>query len=87
MKKLTLFVQHQCPFCKMALQYIKELQQKDEKYHAIQLEIVDELVEVERADSYDYYYVPTFYLGEKKLHEGGIYRDEVKALFDSILDN
>lgn len=87
MKNVTLFIQHQCPFCKMALKYINELQQKDEKYHAVQLEIVDELAEVERADSYDYYYVPTFYIGEKKLHEGGIYRDEVKALFDSILDN
>lgn len=85
MKKVTLFVQHQCPFCKMALKYISEWQHTDAKYNDIHFEIVDELVEVERADSFDYYYVPTFYLGEKKLHEGGIYKDEIKVLMDEVL--
>ncbi len=83
MKKLTLFIQPNCPFCKMALSYIDELK-RDGKYAHIGIEVVDELVEVERADSYDYYYVPTFYLGDKKLHEGGIYKKEVAALFDSL---
>ena len=84
MAKLTLFIQPNCPFCKKAFAYIDELKQED-KYKAIDIEIVDELVEVERADTFDYYYVPTFYLGDKKLHEGGIYLNEVKALFDSVL--
>ena len=67
------------------MKYIREWQLTDARYNNIHFEIVDELVEVERADSFDYYYVPTFYLGEKKLHEGGIYKDEVKALLDSVL--
>jgi glutaredoxin len=86
MKNLTLFIQPNCPFCKKALSYIDEIKQ-DEKYRAISIEIVNELVEADRADSYDYYYVPTFYLGDQKLHEGGIYKDEVKALLDSVLSN
>lgn len=84
MANLTLFIQPNCPFCKKAFAYIDELKQED-KYKAIDIEIVDELVEVERADTFDYYYVPTFYQGDKKLHEGGIYLNEVKALFDSVL--
>lgn len=84
MAKLTLFIQDTCPFCRRALAYIEELQ-KDANYKAIDIEIVDENIEKERADSYDYYYVPTFYLGQEKLHEGGIYKDEVKALFDDVL--
>ncbi len=84
MPKLTLFIQDTCPFCRRALEYIDELKKLDE-YKDIDIELVDENVEKERADSYDYYYVPTFYLGEEKLHEGGIYQNEVKALFDDVL--
>ena len=32
------------------------------------------------ADGYDYYYVPTFYVDGVKVHEGGIYPDEVEAI-------
>ena len=38
------------------------------------------------ADRYDYYYVPTFYLGQEKLHEGGIYKDEVVEVLRRALD-
>lgn len=83
MPALTLFIQTTCPFCRRALGYIDELKQLPE-YKDIDIEIVDEIEQQERADTYDYYYVPTFYLGDKKLHEGAIYKEEVKALFDSI---
>jgi hypothetical protein len=69
----------------MALKYIHEWQHADVKYNGIHFEIVDELVEVERADAHDYWYVPTFYLDGNKLHEGGIYKDEVKQLMDKVL--
>jgi glutaredoxin len=85
MANLTMFIQPNCPFCKNALKWIDELKKEDTKYNQIDIELVDELIEVERADSFDYYYVPTIYLGEKKIHEGGIYKNEIKTLFDSIL--
>ena len=84
MRNLTLFILPTCPFCRRALGYIDELKQLPE-YKYIEIEVVDESVEKERADSFDYYYVPTFYLGNKKLHEGAIYKNEVQALFDTIL--
>jgi len=83
--KLTLFVLKDCPFCKRALQYINELKEEHPEFKNIELDIIEEQEQKELADSYDYYYVPTFYLGKKKLHEGGIYKNEVKDLFQSLL--
>ena len=83
--KLTLFILRDCPFCKRALKYIDELKEEHPEYKAIELNIIDEEEQKELADSYDYYYVPTFYLGEKKLHEGGIYKNEVEDLFETVL--
>jgi len=83
--KLTLFILHDCPFCKRALQYIKELKEEHPEYKTIELDIIDEQEQKALADSFDYYYVPTFYLGKKKLHEGGIYKNEVKEIFEAVL--
>ena len=83
--KLTLFILRDCPFCKRALKYIDELKEEHPEYKEIELDIIDEREQKELADSYDYYYVPTFYLGEKKLHEGGIYKNEVQGLFEEVL--
>jgi len=83
--KLTLFILRDCPFCKKALKYIDELKEEYPEFKSIELDIIDEQEQKKLADSYDYYYVPTFYLGEKKLHEGGIYKNEVKDIFKSLL--
>ena len=83
--KLTLFILDNCPFCKRALQYISELKKEYPEFQCIELEIIEESKQQELAGSYDYYYVPTFYLGKEKLHEGGIYKNEVKELFQSLL--
>ena len=48
--------------------------------------MIDELAEPEVADRYDYYYVPTFYVGDKKVHEGGIMPDEVEAVLRMALE-
>jgi len=83
--KLTLFVLEHCPFCRRARQYINELKEEYPKFQSIEIEIIDEEKQKALADSYDYYYVPTFYLGKQKLHEAGINKDEVKELFQSVL--
>ena len=33
----------------------------------------------------NYYYVPTFYIADEKVHEGGIYPNEVEAIFKKAL--
>ena len=85
MKSVTLFYQPQCPFCKKALGYLEELQ-KQEPYDRVKITMVNELAEPEVADRYDYYYVPTFYVGDKKVHEGGITPEEVEAVLRKALE-
>ena len=85
MKKIKMFYQPKCPFCVMAFRFIDELKKEHPEYKNIELETIDELKETEVADKYDYYYVPTFYVDGKKVHEGAIYKPEMKQLFDSVI--
>ncbi len=85
MKKITMFIQPRCPFCVKALKYIDEAKSNHPELESIEIEIHDELQEPEFADKFDYYYVPTFYIGEEKVHEGGIYADEVVELLKKAL--
>ncbi len=85
MKTITMFYQRRCPFCKKAFAYMDELLQQ-EPYKGLQIDKIEETEQPELADRYDYYYVPTFYIDGEKVHEGGIFRDEVKALFDKALE-
>lgn len=86
MKKIKLFYQERCPFCIRAFKYINELKEENSEYNKIELERIDELIYPDIADKFDYYYVPTFYLNGEKVHEGGIKKDEVKAILDKALE-
>lgn len=84
MKPIKLFYQKSCPFCRKALSYIDELKQQD-AYKDIEIEMIEEREFPEIADQYDYYYVPTFYINEEKIHEGGITQNEVEDIFKKAL--
>ena len=84
MKKITLFYLKDCPFCKKAFNYIDELKKQD-SYKDIDFELIEESEQEELADQYDYYYVPTFYIDGEKVHEGGIFRNEVEELLKKAL--
>ena len=86
MKKIKLFYQERGPFCIRAFKYINELKEENSEYNKIELERIDELIYPDIADKFDYYYVPTFYLNGEKVHEGGIKKDEVKAILDKALE-
>ena len=64
MKKMLFFYQESCPYCRSA----------------IEIEMVDELREPERADRYGYWYVPTIYVDGEKLHEGALSREKLEAV-------
>ena len=85
MKRITLFYLGNCPFCKKARAAIDELKKQD-RYKDIEIEMIEESKQPEVADKYDYYYVPTFYLDGRKVHEGGIFPDEVKAVLEQALE-
>lgn len=86
MKSVKLFYLRSCPFCKRALQYIAEAKAAHPELAAVEIEMVEESEEPQEADRYDYYYVPTFYVDEKKVHEGGIYPDEVERILRDALE-
>ena len=84
LKPIKLFYQARCPFCKRAFNYIDELKKRPE-YKDIVIETIEETEHPDIADQYDYYYVPTFYIADEKVHEGGIYPNEVEAIFKKAL--
>lgn len=85
MKKLMLFYLQSCPFCQRALQYMEELKQENPEYAKIPLLMVEETKERELAASYDYYYVPCFYVDGQKLMEGRVTKDDVKSVYEACL--
>lgn len=83
---MLMFYQPMCPFCKRAFQFIEELKAENKEFAEIEIEKIDELKEPDLADKYDYYYVPTFYVEGKKIHEGGIYKEEMRGLLQSVIN-
>ena len=47
--------------------------------------MIDEQINSELADQYDYYYVPALFDGNTKLHEGVASKDGLKKIFDQYL--
>jgi glutaredoxin len=87
MPKLDLFILESCPYCIKARKYLEELRQEDPRYQAIEIHLIDERKERALANSYDYYLVPTFYLGQTKLFEGIMTKADVKNVLDKALQS
>ncbi|MGI6202301.1 MAG: glutaredoxin [Eubacteriales bacterium] len=83
--ELLLFILKNCPYCIEALKWIEELKDENPEYSAVKLKIIDERTEAELANSYDYYYVPTFFYGKHKLHEGAATKDKIRRVFDEYI--
>ena len=86
MKKITMFTLKSCPYCKQALQWMEELYAESPKYLALEIDIIDELEHPEISDKYNYYYVPSYYIGDEKLHEGAATPVIVKRVFDAAME-
>ena len=86
MKPITYFYLKECPFCKKAFRYIEELKREHPKLQTVEIDTVEESEQPEIADRYDYYYVPTFYVDGKKVHEGGIFKEEMETVLRKALE-
>lgn len=82
MKSILMFTMASCPYCKRAAHYMEELMKETPKYKEIPIKIIDENLEPDLADTYDYYYVPTYYVDDKKVHEGAASKEDVKKVFE-----
>lgn len=85
MKDLTMFYLESCPYCKRARGYMEELKQENPQYAEIPVKMVEERQQKELADSFDYYYVPCYYLEGDKIAEGSIDKEGVKKVFNAAL--
>ena len=69
MQPVTLFYLTGCPYCVKAKRALEELKEENAAYGEVPLTWIEESREPELAGRYDYYYVPSLFLGEKKLYE------------------
>jgi len=86
MKKVTMFIMESCPYCRQALRWMDGLLAENPEYAAVEIEKIDELVHPDVAGQYDYYYVPTFYVGDEKLHEGAASEKIVRRVFEAAME-
>lgn len=85
--KLRLFYLPNCPHCKRAIAMLEELQASNPAYAAVEIEKINERVQSSLANQYDYYLVPTFYLGEKKLFEGVPTREAIEDVLKKAIES
>ena len=85
MQKLTYFKLASCPYCRECDRFIEQLRGEYPAYRDIEIEIIDEDRQPDIAEKFDYYYVPTFFIGSKKLHEGASTKEKIKAVLDAAL--
>ena len=79
MKKIQLFYLEHCPHCVKARNDLKELL-KDERFCGLDIEMIEESVQKDVADQYDYYYVPCFYVNGIKVKEGALLKKDVEEV-------
>ena len=87
MKKIKLFILRNCPFCLQALDWQSKILAENPAFREIPIEIIDESEQPEVAYSYGYYYVPSYYVDEKKVHEGVATREKIENVFIMALEN
>lgn len=80
-QKITMFMFDSCPHCRLARKHMDQLQSENETYANLDIKMIDEKLEPELADQYDYWYVPTYYVGDEKVHEGHAELEDVEKVF------
>ena len=85
MKKITYFYLANCPHCRHCNQLIDEIIAEEPKYAAVEFDRIEESKQSALAESYDYWYVPCFFIGQEKLMEGVPSKEKVKAAMDVAL--
>ncbi|OQB24419.1 MAG: hypothetical protein BWY11_01039 [Firmicutes bacterium ADurb.Bin182] len=83
MTELLYFRLNNCPYCRQAEKYLEELTEENPGYKSISIRYIDEDRQTELANSFDYWYVPCFFLRDKKLHEGAASKRDIKAVLDA----
>lgn len=84
-KAVKMMVLDGCPHCRNAFRMIEELKQEHPEYQNVDIEVIEEQREEEKTRGYDYWYVPTFFVDDVKIHEGVPTKDKVEAAFKEAI--
>ncbi|MDR3333164.1 MAG: thioredoxin family protein [Synergistaceae bacterium] len=85
MKEVKMFMMDTCPHCQKALSMMSELCEKRPEYKAVEIKMTDERKEPDYANSFDYYSVPTFFVGDVKIHEGVPSMEAIERVYSEAL--
>jgi thiol-disulfide isomerase/thioredoxin len=85
MKPVLMFVTSWCSFCKLAFKILASLREETDAFRTVEITVIDEELQREYAASFDYYLVPTFYVGGKKLHEGIPTKNKLRRVLEEAL--
>ncbi len=86
MKDIVFFMTTWCPHCHQAIKFHDELMAEHPEWKDISLIVVDEEKDSPPPGDYSYYYVPTYYVGGVKIHEGHAEREDVERAFLAALE-
>lgn len=83
MKSIDMLITSWCPHCKRASAWIEEIKSENLDYANIEVNVIDEEAEPEKAKEFDYYYVPTYFVDGIKIHEGATSKDKLLDAFEA----
>lgn len=85
MKEFKLFYLETCPYCLKARQYMEELRNENPEYQRIGIRNDRRRTSQNQPIRLTITMFPTFYLGDEKLHEGAMTKEDVQSVFDKVL--
>ena len=92
MKKITMFHIEDCRYCDFARKAIEELRAENPAYNDVEIEMINENEHPEIIENYDYWSVPSLFIGKEKIFEAALFmpyetvKDGVKLAFDRALE-
>ncbi|MEG6584054.1 glutaredoxin family protein [Dendrosporobacter sp. 1207_IL3150] len=86
MKPILMFTMGSCPHCQRALAWMEELKKENPKYLGLDISMIDENVQPSVASKYDYYYVPTYFIDDIKVHEGVPTKGIIRKIFETAIE-
>ncbi len=92
MKEVLMFYLEDCGYCRKAMEGLEELFRENPAYRQIPLTRIEESREPELADRYDYYAVPSFFVGGQKIFEARLFmsyeqlREGARAALDAAME-
>ena len=93
MKPITMFYLEDCGYCTRAQRILEELIRENAEYAKVEITRIEESQQPSLVEQYDYYAVPSFFDGCKKLFEARLFmsdkdlREEVQKVLDYALAN